>query len=165
MSLPLAAVGAVVAALFETSLAPFLQFGGAQPDLLLVIAVIWTMIVGLEGGMAWAFVGGLTIDLLGTDPLGSTAFALLVSVGVAALAGRFMGPARLAGPVLLVFVLSIVESLVLYVLVEALQGPVPVPDLASLVVPRAIYNTVLALPLTAVAVLIRRRRETERVDW
>jgi 1,4-dihydroxy-2-naphthoate octaprenyltransferase len=87
MSLTLAAVGAVVAALFDTSVAPFLQIGGGQLDLVIVLAVIWTVVVGFEGGLTWAFVGGMLTDLLAPRPLGSTAFVALIVVGVAAAIG------------------------------------------------------------------------------
>ena len=78
MSLVLAAVGAAVAALIQSSILPFTAAGGAGLDLVLVLAVVWTMTVGLEGGLIWAFLGGLIIDVLLMRPLGLTAFVLLL---------------------------------------------------------------------------------------
>src|SRR5947207_12387014 len=106
MSLTLAAVGAVVAALFDTTIAPYLQIGGVQPDIVLVMAVIWTVIVGFESGLVWAFLGGLLIDLLAPRPLGSTAFALLLSVGAAAVYARIVIRGRYARPIAAVFLFS-----------------------------------------------------------
>ena len=88
MSLVLAAVGAAVAALIQSSILPFTSAGGAGLDLVLVLAVVWTMTVGLEGGLVWAFLGGLLIDVLLMRPLGLTAFVLLLAVGAAWLVGR-----------------------------------------------------------------------------
>ena len=88
MSLVLAAVGAAVAALIQSTVLPFAAAGGAGLDLVLVIAVVWTMALGLEGGLVWAFLGGLVIDVLLMRPLGLTAFMLLLAVGAAWVIGR-----------------------------------------------------------------------------
>ena len=81
MTLLLAAVGAVVTALVELTVTPYLRIGSAQPHPVLVLAVIVTIAVGLEAGLVWAFVGGLALDVLAQRPLGSSAFALLLCVG------------------------------------------------------------------------------------
>ena len=88
MTLLLAAVGAVVTALIELTVTPYLRIGSAQPHPVLVLAVIVTIAVGLEAGLVWAFVGGLALDVLAPRPLGSTAFALLLCVGGASLLAR-----------------------------------------------------------------------------
>src|SRR5450756_1722888 len=80
MSLVLAAVGAAMAALIQSSILPFTAAGGAALDLVLVLAVVWTMTVGLEGGLIWAFLGGLIIDVLLMRPLGLTAFLSLIHI-------------------------------------------------------------------------------------
>ena len=58
--------------------------GDAQPHLVFVLAVIWTVAAGLDSGLVWAFVGGIALDVLAQRPLGHSAFALLIAVGVAA---------------------------------------------------------------------------------
>ena len=84
MTLPLAAVGALVAALLETSVLPELQIGGTKPDLVLVLAIVATMIMGVEDGLVWAFLGGLMLDVLVPGrPLVATTFVLLLVVGLA----------------------------------------------------------------------------------
>ena len=125
MSLLVAAVGAVAAALLDLTIAPYLAIGGAQPDFVLTFAVIWTVVAGIEGGLIWAFIGGLMIDFLAPRPLGSTAFTLLVCVGGAAFFSRLMGRARYFMPILAVFVFSIVNSLLFLVVYGALRGPIP----------------------------------------
>jgi len=88
LSLVLAAVGAAVAALIQSTVLPFAAEGGGGLDLVLVIAVVWTMALGLEGGLVWAFLGGLIIDVLLMRPLGLTAFIDLLAVGTAWVIGR-----------------------------------------------------------------------------
>ena len=88
MTLLLAAVGAVVTALIELTVVPYLRIGSAQPHPVLVLAVIVTIAIGVEAGLVWAFVGGLALDVLAQRPLGSTAFALLLCVGATAILSR-----------------------------------------------------------------------------
>jgi rod shape-determining protein MreD len=166
MSLTIAAVGAVAAALFDTSIAPYLRIGGAQPDLVLVFAVIWTVVVGFEGGVIWAFVGGLLIDLLAPRPLGSTAFALLLTVGVAALLGRIMVRGRYARPIIAVFLCSLMYSTLYLLLTRALKGPVPLDDGIAAIVPTATLDAIFALLIAPIFVRLHERSaERERVDW
>ena len=98
MSLTLAAVGAVVAAVLQLTIVPYLGIAGAYPDLLLVVAVIATFAWSIEAGMTLAFVGGLMIDLLAPRPIGLTAFTLLLSTGIAAVLGRVIQRGRVLGP-------------------------------------------------------------------
>jgi len=75
----LAAIGAAIAALMEVTVASRIHLADAQPQIVLVIAILLTLVIGFEEGMVWAFVGGLFVDLLRFLPLGSTVFGLLVS--------------------------------------------------------------------------------------
>lgn len=164
MSLAGAAIGAVVAALLELTIIPYLQIGGVQPDLVLVLAVAWTLVAGLEGGLVWAFVGGLMLDVLAARPLGSTPFVLLVCVGLAAAGARFLEPARWAGPALATFVLGIVAAILFLVVYSAIRGPIPIGDLPGTVLPRALYDAVLGTLVGMVTLWFRARRPPAR-DW
>ncbi len=166
MSLTLAGVGAVAAALLEFSVAPYFRVGGAQPDLVLVFAVVWTMIVSFEGGMVWAFIGGLTTDLLGSSPLGITVFSLLVVVALAALIGHFLPRARYLSPIVVVLLLSVVNALLVFFLYGALSGPVHAPGALDAVLPGAAYNGAIALVVAPLMALAHARfAEQERIDW
>jgi rod shape-determining protein MreD len=166
MSLLLAAVGAVVTALLELTIGPYLRIADAQPQLVLVFGVIVTIAVGLESGLVWAFVGGLALDVLAQRPLGSTAFALLICVGGASLIGRSLARLRPIVPILAVFILSIGYSMILFATWGALGVPLPVADPMATVVPSAIYDAVLAALVGPLTIAVHDRRiEQERVDW
>ena len=77
MTLLVAAIAATVTAIVELTITQYLRVGDAQPHLVFVLAVVWTVAVGLDSGLVWAFVGGIALDTLSQRPLGSTAFALL----------------------------------------------------------------------------------------
>ena len=75
--------------------------------------VIWTIAAGIDRGITWAFVGGLVLDSLLGRPLGVSAFALLASVGGAALIAQPFPRLRLVAPVVAVPVLTIVNSVLI----------------------------------------------------
>ena len=88
MTLLVAAIAATVTAIVESTITQYLRVGDAQPHLTFVMAVVWTVAVGLDSGLVWAFVGGLALDTLSQRPLGTTAFALLIAVGLTAAIAR-----------------------------------------------------------------------------
>jgi rod shape-determining protein MreD len=168
MGLLLAAVGAAVAALIQSSILPFTAAGGAGLDLVLVLAVVWTMTVGLEGGLIWAFLGGLIIDVLLMRPLGLTAFVLLLAVGAAWLVGRISPRAFYPIVVITTAVTAGIASVLTVVLFGALRGLPPGVEPLDQLVPTALLAGLAAALIAPVPVLIRRRRfgdESERVDW
>lgn len=166
MSLTLAAVGAVVVAVLQLTIVPYLGIAGAYPDLILVVAVIATFTWSIEAGITIAFVGGLMIDLLAPRPIGLTAFTLLVATGIAALISRLIPRGRIIMPILAVFVLSFVNDLLFLVMYSALRGKLDVTDPGSLILPGAIYSTAIAAVLTPAAVALHNRfADRERVAW
>jgi len=102
----LAAVGAAIAALMEVTVASRIHLADAQPQIVFVIAILLTLIIGFEEGMTWAFVGGLFVDLLTLRPLGSTVFGLLVVVGLAAAVSPILARIRFASPLVGIIVFT-----------------------------------------------------------
>lgn len=166
MTLLLAAVGSTVAALFEVTVTTYLRIGGAQPHLVLVLAVVVTIAIGLEAGLVWAFIGGLALDVLVQRPLGSTAFTLLLCVGGAAVLGHVLARLRPLAPIAAAFVLSVGYSMTLLVVIGALRAAPPIADPMPTVLPGAVYDAVIAGLIGPLAISIRDRRlQAERVDW
>lgn len=166
MTLLLAAVGATVTALLELSVGPYLRVATSQPHLVLVLGVIVTIAIGFEAGLAWGFIGGLVLDVLAQRPLGSTAFALLLSVAGAYLLARLVARLRTALPIPATFLLSLLYSMTLFVAFNALRATIPVADPAAAILPGAVYDAVLAALIGPLAVTIHdRRADVERVDW
>jgi rod shape-determining protein MreD len=164
MSLLLAAIGATVAALLEASLAPHLTVGNANLHPVLVLGVIWTVAAGFERGVVVAFVGGLVLDILFSRPLGASAFALLVAVGGAALIVQPMSRLRTLAPIVAVPILSLVNSMLIYILTSS--GGARVADPVGLFMPGAFYDGLLGLVIGPLVVSIHdRRTQVERVDW
>ena len=166
MSLLLSAIGATVAAVLDASLGPYLAIGNAVPHLVLVLGVIWSIAAGIEGGIAWAFVGGLVLDALLGRPLGASAFALLVAVGGARLLAQPLVRLRLLAPVVAVPLFSLVYSVLIAVLTATGRPGAGLGDPLGAFMPSAIYDGVLGLVLGPLIVSSHDRRlAVERVDW
>ena len=165
MTLLLAAVGATFMALLELTAGPYLRVGAAQPHLVLVVGIVVTVAVGLESGLVWGFLGGLVLDVLAERPLGSTSFALLVCLGATAALAKFFVRLRPIVPIPIAFLLGAVYSMMLFVAFNALQAPIAVDEPASLVLPSAVYDMILAAIIGPLAISIHdRRADVERVD-
>lgn len=167
MSLLLAAIGATVIALVEVTLAPsYLTIGDAGPHPVLIGGVIWTIAAGLDRGITWAFVGGLVLDSLLGRSLGTSAFALLVAVGVAALIAHPFPRLRLVAPIVAVPIISFGYSVLILALSSATQPGLTVADPGKLLLPGTMYDAIIGMFLGPLVVTLHNRRAvTERVDW
>lgn len=166
MSLLFAAIGATVTALIEVTLGHYIVVGDAMPHPVLVGGVIWTIAAGIDRGITWAFVGGLVLDSLLGRPLGVSSFALLFSVGGAALIAQPFPRLRLVAPIVAVPILSLVNSLLIVALMAAVRQTGPISDPVTLLLPGVLYDGILGMFLGPLVVLVHDRRTgTERVDW
>jgi rod shape-determining protein MreD len=166
MSLLVAAIGATVTAIFELTAGPYLRVGDAQPHFVLVFTIIVTVAVGLESGLASAFVGGVVLDALAQRPLGVTPFALIVCVGVAAVAARAFARFRPIIVVPAVAVLSLVYSMTSFVLLGVLRMQIAIGDPLATLLPGVAYDALFAIAIGPLAIaLYDRYAGEERVDW
>jgi rod shape-determining protein MreD len=157
MTLLVAAIAATVAAIVELTVTPYLRVGDAQPHFVFVMAVVWTVAVGLDSGLVWAFVGGLALDTLAQRPLGSTAFALLIVVGATAVIGRSLARIRPVVAIIATLLLSLVYSMTLILLFSVLRPPSTLTDPLRIVAPGVLYDVILAAIFGPLAVSIRDR--------
>jgi rod shape-determining protein MreD len=168
LTLPFAALGAIVAALIETTVIPEMAIFGVQANLVLTLAVVATVLMGIEDGLVWAFLGGLLVDMLTpARPVGATTFVLLITVGLAFAATRFAGQSRLAA-VIIVFGLSWAFHLVLLVTLALTEGVAAGSIDFRLVFATALLNMLIAVPFAALFTLVERRFgnvERERAAW
>lgn len=166
MTLPFAALGALIAALVETSVLPELQVLGTKADLVLVLAIVATILMGVEDGLVWAFLGGLMLDMLTpARPLGATTLALLLVVGLAMIGARVLGPGRIR-TVVAAFVLTWLFHVLLLGVLLLTEGITLRTFEPRLVLVAAIMNTVIAVPAALIfGAITRRFGEPERADW
>lgn len=168
MGLVLAAVGAAVAALIQASVLPFTVTTGGGLDLILVLAIVWTMTVSFEGGLVWAFLGGLLIDtLIPTRPLGISATVLLLAVGAAWVMGRMTPRATYPAAILVASVAGGAIGVLVPLLVGALAAGSAADPFAAFV-PSMLVAGIGTAILAPIPIIIRRRLrgdDMERLDW
>ncbi len=161
----LAAVGAAIAALMEVTVASRIHLADAQPQIVFVIAVLLALIIGFEEGMAWAFVGGLFVDLLTLRPLGSTVFGLLVVVGLAAAINPILVRIRFASPLVAVIVFTPVFIVLSTVTAGLLRPPAPALRLSYLAAATLLNVTFGAFVAPLFMAVRRRWEQKERLSW
>lgn len=167
MSVLAPAVGAVLAAILESSVLTHLQVGSVRPDLVLAVGVAVAMVLGFESGMTWAFVGGLSLDLLlPGHVLGSSALALIVVVALALLIARVVWPPRLLIVAATAFVLTFAYQALLLGLTTLTGGASFSGVSAGALVLVALANAVIAgLTVPTLRALELRFGEPERLAW
>lgn len=166
MTLPFAALAALLAALIETSVLAYLPLAGATVDLVLVCAAVATVVLGIEDGLVLAFVGGLLIDMLIPGrPLGAATLAMLMTLGVAFVVARTVGPGRRLVSIGLVLILTAIYHVLFALIMVATAEASFTLDLTAILV-AAVLNALFAIPVAAFFGSIERRfGPGERVDW
>jgi rod shape-determining protein MreD len=165
-----AALGLLIPALcavLQVTVVRFLALGEARPDVLAVAVVGWSIFAGPAPGMAWAFVGGLTADLLGSAAFGATAVSLLpVGFGFG-LRDRTTGEPTLLAAALLVGAGALAHQL-LHAVVLALVGS-SLPPLGLLLagaLGTAVYTAVVGAAAYPLLRMVHRRTVREPAfDW
>jgi len=165
MSIILAAVASVLAALLEISVIPGLTSVG-QPNLVFLITVVVTMMIGVEEGLTVAFLGGLMTDLLlPGHQLGGTSLVLLGMAGVTAIVGRLLPQRRVAVAAVLVLVLAMVVQPLEVLVLAATAGTPATVDLGAML-PSAIVDALLAIPAAGILRLAWLHYGAhDRIDW
>lgn len=167
MSVLAPAVGAVIAAILESSVLTHLRMGGETPDLVFAVGVAVAMVLGFESGMTWAFTGGVMMDLLMPGrALGSTALTLVLLTALALVVARAMWPPRLAVIGATVFGLTFLYQIILLALLTLTSGIAFAGLALGEVVLVALVNVLIA---SVAVVLLRaldlRFGEPERLAW
>jgi rod shape-determining protein MreD len=119
---------------------------GAQPDLVLLVVIVWSSLRGAGEGALWGFVAGLILDLFSGGPLGGHALAL---VGVATLSGQAVGQG-LGSEVVRVTLLAIPSVLVYHVLLLVMLAWIGFPvdwdyGLIQVALPSVALNALLSI--------------------
>lgn len=139
----------VLALLVEGSVFSFFMLEKALPDIFLVMVITLGFILDERRGAAIGLCAGLLQDVIFSSALGFFALAKMLLGYGAGLVGRELYREQLLAPVLLVFVGTLTHEFVLYFMVSRFVGyGLPIEwSLSRLFIPKALYNTALALLL------------------
>jgi cell shape-determining protein MreD len=134
-----------------------------HPNLVLVAVVLVTALGGFAPGVAWAFIAGLTANLLTREPLGSVPLALLVVTAGVAGGARLFGRLAWAYPVASVGIGSVVVDLIslgiLKMVDVPLAGGIPV---GRIVAASLLNSAIAAIVIVPVRILLARSGAVDR---
>jgi rod shape-determining protein MreD len=124
--------------------APVIVIGDVHPNLILVAVVLVTVLYGFLPGVGWAFVGGLTANMLIRQPLGSLPLGLLVVAAAVAGGERLFGRLSWGYPLASVFVGSVVADVMGLGILQMVDVPLAGGFPVQRVLAAALLNTVIA---------------------
>jgi rod shape-determining protein MreD len=87
-------------ALLQAAVMPYLQVAGIVSQPLLLIALAWGQLRGINEGVLWAFIAGICLDLFSVGPLGATALAFVAAVMTVVWGSRLLPQGRVFIPIL-----------------------------------------------------------------
>jgi rod shape-determining protein MreD len=155
-----------VVGIIHAGLAPVIEIAGVRPNLVLVAVVLVTTQLGFGTGIVWAFVGGLTANLLVLDPLGSVPLSLLIVTVLVAGGEGLLGRLTWVFPVLAALAGSVLADLVMLGVFRLVDAPLQVGIPLDLILPAAILNAAIAGLLIYPARLASLRlRPEEKAAW
>lgn len=122
-----------------------------------MLVVGWTILRGLEDGLTWALLGGLSLDFLSGAPFGIFTLTMLIVTLVANLShGRIFG-SSIVLPLSLAFPLSFLFNGLALLLLNLLGRPVIWIDaLPDVLLPIAVFNTVVMMVVFPLLYLLNR---------
>jgi len=140
--------------------------GGVHPNLILVAVVLVTVLQGFGPGVAWAFLGGLTANLLIRDPLGSLPLALLVVAAAVAGAERLFGRLSWGYPLVSVAIGSVIVDTISLGILRMVDVPLAGPFPTQRLIAAALLNTsIAAIALLPTRILLARAGGADRPAW
>lgn len=140
-------VGALAAAfVLQVMFAPHMAIFGVVPNLLLLVVVTLAFVEGPSAGAIGGFAAGLLLDLLGTAPIGAWALVLSITGYTTGMLQENLFAEGWLAPVTVAAIAGLVaDTIYLIVLAVIGAGYEFWASLAQVVLPRAVYNTVLVL--------------------
>jgi rod shape-determining protein MreD len=156
-----------VVGIFHAALAPVIVIGEVKPSLVLVAVVLVTTQLGFLPGITWAFVAGLTANLLVGEPLGSVPLTMLIVAAVVAGAARMLGRMSWIYPVAAAFFASVVADLLSLAIGQMVNdAPLLAGIPTDLIVAAALLNTVIvAILLYPARIVTQRYAPDEATAW
>ena len=135
----------------EASVLPLFRVAGMQPNIVLVLLVVWLMVRGANEAFVLIPAGGLLLGLVDAAPLGTALLALAPLAVLHELRGARL---RESGVVLtlLFTVLATLAYHITYLLVFTVQGDNGswIAAMTRVILPTAFLNALLVLPLYSI---------------
>jgi rod shape-determining protein MreD len=146
--------------------APVLVIGDVHPNLVLVAVVLVTVMSGFGPGVAWAFVGGLTANLLTRDPLGSLPLALLLVAAAVGGGERLFGRLAWGFPLAAVAIGSVIVDALGLAILQLVDPPLAIGVPLQRIAGAAILNAAIAaIFIVPARIVLGRVGAGEKAAW
>jgi rod shape-determining protein MreD len=151
----------LLVALIEASVLPMFRIGGLQPNLMLVLLVIWLMVRGAHEAFVLIPIGGLFLGLVDGAPMGTALIAMAPIAVLHEVRGAHLNEGGLVLTIAFTVVMTLVYH-VIYLAIFTLRGEAGAwgPALVGIAVPVCLLNVLVLLP--AYAVISATNQNTRR---
>jgi rod shape-determining protein MreD len=131
-----------------------------------VAVVLVTVVRGFGAGVAWAFIGGLTANLLTREPLGSIPLGLLLVAAAVAGGERLFGRLSWGYPVAAVGIGSVIVDVISLGVMQMVDPPIAGELPLERILAAALLNAVIAaIVILPARVLVRWGIVDEKPAW
>ena len=148
----------LVSVALQSTLIPVLSIGGIRPDFVLVVVVSAALSGGRETGVLCGTFGGILQDLLSAGPFGlNTLSKMLVGLGVG-FYERKVNQGNLLLPMVAIFAGTVGATVVSALFLLAYGWAEGIPTLLMRMIPTTAYHILLAAPVHAAVLWLKRRQ-------
>src|SRR3990172_3166795 len=156
----------IVLSLLQPPAAPRLSVGSVWPDFVLLVVMSWALLRRPEEALGWAFVGGISLDLLSGGPFGASALGLMLVAWIAGYTATGVFRGRTALPILTAFGGTLAFHFVYLVAMLLIGQPVDALDaLFRLALPAAVYNGLLSVLVFRLMAAVDHRIRPKALRW
>ncbi len=132
----------------QATIMPLLAIHGVRPDLLLIIVVSASLLLGKEHGVGIGFFTGLAQDLASGNIFGLNVLSKLAAGYVFGMAERKVFKEHILLPVMATAVATLFSNLVALLVLVMLNYKVEfLPVMVDNILPMTLYNMVLSIPV------------------
>lgn len=138
----------LLATVLQATIIPLLSVEGVSPDLLLVVVVSVSLLLGKEHGVGIGFFAGLIQDLASGNIFGVNVLSKLTTGFVFGMAERKVFKEHILLPILAVAVATVFSSLLAILLLVMFGYKIDfIPAIIARVLPAVLYNMILSIPI------------------
>lgn len=149
-----------LAAALSASIIPQFAYLNGRLSLVMLLVLAWAIRSDLEGSFAWAFVGGIMLDLMSSIPLGTSSLAMILIVFVVNTISQQVYRVNVLMILALTIFATFFNQFVIYLILVMRGNSYNLVNLIRLMlIPTIIFNLIFILPIYLVVRIIQRRLE------
>ena len=162
---PLLLVVALVVVIQATLLAR-IRLYGAAPNALLAVVVAWSLLRGIEAGLAWGFTGGLVFDLVAGMPLGTSSLALMTICFLTGLGESNLFQGNVFLPIIVVALATPLQGWIILLTQQLRHLNVDWAGVTlHVILPELVLNVATVVIVYPALRWLARQVGAERLDW